>query len=182
MVEMIEGGEVVKAISLTDFYENHEKHKKMQKDFEFAKFISKNKESLLHMINNETIETVIFKEDAKQKLDYILNSTDDNTISYSCIGNNSGSDLSCHAWSIAKNITSNEKELNILVSQVLFRNMTENLPEIPEIALTMTYIRGDTKLQIVIKQQMKQMECKKNSIGRDVYEVDTNEKCYIELV
>jgi hypothetical protein len=124
-------------------------------------------------------DTVSFENDARKKLNYILNDTDENIIYHSCVGNNSGSDLDYHAFSIIKENKYKETELNLLICKILFSGFTRMLPGLPVISLTFIFTRGDSVLKMVMNQKMKVMNDQTDPIRCKTYEVDNNEKCYI---
>lgn len=182
-IEMVENNQLIHTYTLEDFYKNNKEYKQYQQNYELTRLLKENKNSLLYALNDDPCiyDTVSFEDNAKAKLDYILNSTDDHLISFACVGNNSGSDLREHAWNIAKRDKGDDKELNLLVPKLLFHGFTKNLPAMPEITLTFTFTRGETILKMVVKQKMKLMESGKDCLGRPAYEVDETEPCYITI-
>lgn len=161
--------------SLDDFYENHKAYKDYINNVHTTEQIKRNKNNLLFKIfNGFDYENVEYEDNAKEKLDIILNSADDDLIESNCFGNNSKSDLSYHVNSIVKENTFDDEKFNLLIPKTLFHGFTTNLRGLKEINLTFTFKKGDINLTMKVQQTMKLIKSDPNN-----FEIDSSIPCKI---
>ena len=141
-------------------------------------------ECMLHAIlrrgRSGTCSVTFASGECEQALHDMLFTDASLLVSTHCVGNQSGDELDCHAYSLLK-MMKDDAPLNIMMPRTLFPEFSAGIPGVSEIDLTFTFRfqeRCNGPVNGIIRLNVRQ-KLKARSEGAIIYKVDPTEPCMV---